>query len=99
MGKKKTKHRKTDLFPRGKLNSIEKLISKALIDSDISREKFTLVINEKQNCLQLKKSIRTKDNQLDDIERDRMIEHGKRIKLKEIPMYNEKQSLKPKTEI
>lgn len=32
-----------------KLNSIEKLISKELLDSDISHEEFMLVVNDEQN--------------------------------------------------
>ena len=42
---------------RGKLNSIEKIISESLIDSDISQDEFTLVINEEQNYFRLKENI------------------------------------------
>ena len=42
------------LLARSKLNSIEKIIFKALIDSDISYEEFMVVINEKQNHFWLK---------------------------------------------
>ena len=45
---KKSKHRKIDLFTKNKLDSIEKVISKALIDFNISHEEFTLIINEEQ---------------------------------------------------
>ena len=38
-----------------------------------------LVINEEQNYLRLIESIRTKDGQVGDIERDRLIDHSKRI--------------------
>ena len=34
------------LLARSKLNNIEKVISKALIDFDISHDKFTVVTNE-----------------------------------------------------
>ena len=78
---------------RSKLNSIEKVISKALADSSINYDKFTIVINEDQNCFRSKESIRAKDDQFDDIEWDRLIEHSKRI------VQNERQSLKLKTEI
>ena len=61
------------------MNSIEKIISKALIDPDLSHEEFILVINKEQNYFRLKESIRAKDDQLSDIERDRLIEHGKRV--------------------
>ena len=37
------------------------------------------MINEEQNYFRLKESIRAKGDQLSDIERDRLIEHGKRV--------------------
>ena len=40
---KKKKHDKIVLFAKSKLNSIEVLISKALIDSNISHEEFVLI--------------------------------------------------------
>ena len=60
-GKKKTnKHRKIALLARCKLSSIKKIISKALIDSNIIHEEFTLMINKGQNCFRLKESFKTK---------------------------------------
>ena len=47
---------------RSKLNGIEKIISKALIDSDISHDEFTQAINEEQNYFRPKESIKAKDN-------------------------------------
>ena len=41
--KKKKKHDKFALLAKYKLNSIEVLISKALIDSDISHDEFVLI--------------------------------------------------------
>ena len=58
------------------MDSVEKIIFNALINSDINHEKFTLVVNEEENYPRPKESIRTKDSQLDDIERDRLIEHS-----------------------
>ena len=43
--KKKKKHDKILLFAKSKLNSIEILISKALIDSVISHDEFVLTNN------------------------------------------------------
>ena len=57
----------------------KKIICKALIDSNISNQEFTLVINKEQNQFRLKKNIRTKDDQLSDIEQDRFIEHVKEL--------------------
>ena len=61
------------------MKSVEEIISKALTDSDISHEEFVLVTNKEQNYFRLKESIGAKDDQLSDIERDRLIEHGKWI--------------------
>ena len=52
--KKTNKHRKIALLARSKLNIIEKILSKSLIDSDINHEEFTLVINNEQNYYRLK---------------------------------------------
>ena len=43
------KHKKIAILARSKLNSIEEIIPKVLIDFDSSHEKFILVINEEQN--------------------------------------------------
>ena len=43
--KKKKKHDKMVLLAKYKLNSTEVLISKALIDSNISHDKFVLINN------------------------------------------------------
>ena len=43
--KKKKKHNKIVLLAKFKLDSIEVLISKALIDSNISHDEFTLINN------------------------------------------------------
>ena len=79
-GKEKNRHKKIAILARIKLNSIEEIIPKALI----SHEKFTLVINEEQNCFRFQESIRAKDDQLSDFEWDRLIEHGKMIQQKEV---------------
>ena len=44
------------MLAKSKLNTIETLISQALIDMDISHEKFVTILNEKD------KYERTKDN-------------------------------------
>ena len=43
-----------------------------------------LLINEEQNHLRLAETIKTKDNQLGGLERDRLIEHGKKIGVNEL---------------
>ena len=46
------------MLARSKLNSIETLISQALIDLDISHGEFKTIVNEKEKYEQMKESIR-----------------------------------------
>ena len=57
--KKKKEHNKIIALARNKLNIIETLISKALIDFDISHEDFSKIIYEKNNYEQMKDNIRS----------------------------------------
>ena len=66
-------------WPKVKLKSIEKIISEALIDSDINHDEFNLVSNKEQNCFMLKERLRAEDDQLGDIERNKLKKLGKRI--------------------
>ena len=65
--KKTKKHNKTITLARNKLNIIETLISRALIDFDISHEEFSKIIYGKNNYEQIKDNIRNAQsiNQLD----------------------------------
>ena len=67
-GKKRNKHRKIVLITSIKLNSIEKLISKALTDDDTSHQQFKLVSNDAVNYLRLKGNIRIKTSKKGNIE-------------------------------
>ena len=69
---------------RSKLNSMESAISKALIVNEISNEDFTTVINEKRDYRELKGSIKTMKSQKSDLERNKLIEDGKRINIGEL---------------
>ena len=60
---KKKKHNKIIMLARSKLNSIESIISKALIDNEISPEDFEIVINEEEKYRELKESIRMMNSQ------------------------------------
>ena len=64
-----------------------------MIDSDISHEEFTVVINKEQNYFRLKESLKAKEVQLKDFEQDRSVEHDKRIR------QHEGLSLKSKTDV
>ena len=57
--KKKKKHDKTVLLAKSKLNSIEVLISKTLIDSFISHYEFVLINNVQKEYDELKEEIKT----------------------------------------
>ena len=58
--KKKKKHSKIIMLDKRKLNSIESLMSQALIDLEISHLEFKTIVNEKEKCDQMKESIRNK---------------------------------------
>ena len=61
--KKKRKHSKIIMLAKSKLNSIEVLMSQALIDLYISHEEFKTTVNEKQKYDQIKESIRNKKDE------------------------------------
>ena len=56
--KKKEKHDKILMLAKCKLNSIETLISQALIDMDISREEFITILEEKDRYEKIKENVR-----------------------------------------
>ena len=53
---KKKKHNKLVILGRSKLNSIEELVSQALLDLEISHEEFKAIINEEENYRRLKEN-------------------------------------------
>ena len=56
---KKKKHDKIFVLAKSKLNSIiESLVSQALIDMEISHEKITTILNEKEKYEKMKEDIR-----------------------------------------
>ena len=60
------------------------IISQALIDSEISREKYTTSINEKKRYRWLKEDIRMVKSQKSNAEKDKLIEKEKGIGTNEI---------------
>ena len=62
---KKKKHNAIVMLARSKLNSIEKKISEALINNQISHKEFITIINEERNYRELKESIRVMKGQED----------------------------------
>ena len=57
--KKKKKHNKIIALARSKLNTIENLISQALIDFEVTHEEFSKLIYEKNNYEQIIDNIRS----------------------------------------
>ena len=56
--KKNNKHNKTFTLAKTKLNSIETLISQALIDLEINHEEFKRIIHEEEHYRRLKEDIK-----------------------------------------
>ena len=73
------------MLSMSKLNTIKSLISKALIDNKISYEDFTTIINEEKNYHEQKMV----KSQRSEIERNKLIEDGKRKGVNEIIRQNE----------
>ena len=49
------------MFAKSKLNSIETLISQALIDMDISHEEFVTMLKEKDKYEKMKENLRSEN--------------------------------------
>ena len=62
---KTNKHNKIVMLARSKLNSIESIISEALINNQISHEDFMTIINDERNYRDLKENIRIMKGQED----------------------------------
>ena len=62
------------MLAKSKLNSIETLISQALIDLDISHEEFKTIVNEKGMYEQMKENIRNTKS------RDKLSENSRDIR-------------------
>ena len=60
---KKKKHDKILMLAKSKLNSIETLISQALIDLDISHEEFIRILKEKDKYERMKENLRSENEE------------------------------------
>ena len=60
-GNKKKKHDKILTLAKSKLNSIENLISQALIDMEISHEEFITILKEKDKYEKMKDNLRSEN--------------------------------------
>ena len=75
---KKKKRIRIIMLARSKLNSIERKVSEALINSEISYEDCMIIINEEKNYRELKESIRMMNCQRSDAEKINLIEEDKK---------------------
>ena len=66
---KKKKHDKIFMLAKSKLNSIDTLISQALLDMDISHEEFIIILKEKDRYEMMKENLRNKNGELYEIMR------------------------------
>ena len=57
------------MLAKSKLNSIEALISQALIDMDISHEEFVRILNEKDKYEKMKDNLRNQNEKSNEIMR------------------------------
>ena len=55
---KKKKHYKILILAKSKLNSIETLVSQALIDLEISCEEFVMILKERDKCEKMKENLK-----------------------------------------
>ena len=60
---KKKKYDKILMLAKSKLNSIETLISQALIDMDISHEEFVTILKEKDKYEKMKENLRSENEE------------------------------------
>ena len=65
------------MLAKSKLNSIETLMSQALIDLDISHKEFKSIVNEKEKYEKMKESIRNTKSRGELSENNRMIRENK----------------------
>ena len=49
------------MLAKSKLNSIEALVSQALIDMEISHEEFITILKEKDKCQKMKNNLRSEN--------------------------------------
>ena len=68
--KKKKKHNKIIALARSKLNIIENLISQALIDFEITHDKFSKIVYEKNNSEQIIDNIKSVKS-VDDLNKEK----------------------------
>ena len=87
--KKLSKHEKVYTLAISKLNTVNELVSKALIDSRISDQEFSLILKEKEKYISLKNNMRRENIQTSskvDVEalKKTFLEEGKKLAQNEL---------------
>ena len=54
------------MLAKSKLNSVETLVSRALVDMEISNEEFITILKEKDKCEKMKKNVRNISEKLEE---------------------------------
>ena len=62
------------MLAKSKLNSIETLISQALIDMEISHEEFITILNEKDKYEKMKENVRNVSEKLEEKSENIMVD-------------------------
>ena len=75
---KKKKLNKIVMLFRSKLNCTESKISDTSTNNEISHEDFMTIIKEEKKYRELKESIRMMNSQRSDVEKNNLIEEGKK---------------------
>ena len=60
------------MLPKSKLNSIETLVSQALIDMEISHKEFIAIFKEKDNYEKMKENVRNVSEKLEEQTENRL---------------------------
>ena len=82
------KHNKIVVLARSKLNSIESKMSEALINNEVGHGDFMTIFNEEKEYRELKESIRMINSQRSDVEKNSLIDEGKKIGINEVIKRN-----------
>ena len=85
---KMKKHKKIVVLARSKLNSIETLASKVLIDYEISNEEYEPIINEEKNYRKMKEDFRMMKSEKIDVEKHEINEEVGKIEINKINRKN-----------
>ena len=76
------------MLAKSKLNSIEALISQALIDVDISHEKFVTILKEKDKYEKMKENLRSENEKYEIVRLNSVESKTQKIKRKKKRVFS-----------